>query len=274
MTTNAPKFILTILAALAIPALGCAASHRPATVPMAPLDLGAAVAAPAPAPLVRDHFKRDGSGSISEEALRHVLSAPVYLVEHARVGVIQVATGYEPDADLPLTTVPSELSKALEDAGLFEIATEVSTDWPADRGISGLRELAARYRSEYLLLYRHRFVDATRTNSWGWAYPLLVAIPFAPAQTLETTGVLEATLFDVRTGTILFTSFERTSGESDETPFGHDRKRKALKTELLKKAASRLADQVVAKARRLAASRPPRPAAPIPSGAATATGSS
>ena len=35
---------------------------------------------------------------------------------------------------------------------IFEVATEMSTDWPADGGISGLRELAARYRAEYLLL--------------------------------------------------------------------------------------------------------------------------
>jgi len=231
---------------------GCGAALRPLSAEMKPLDL----APQAPAVLQENHFTRDHAGSISEEDLRRVLAAPVFLEENARLGVIQVSTGYEPDADLPLTTVPATLSCALEEAGLFEVASEVSTDWPADRGVSGLRELATRYRAEYLLLYRHRFVDDTTTNAWGWAYLTLLGALFVPAETLQTAGVVEATLFDVKTGTILFTVFARVQSSEDANLWHQDLKRRAMKEKLLEQAAKRLADQVTAKSRRLAASRP------------------
>jgi hypothetical protein len=83
-----------------------------------------------------------------------------------------------------------------------------------------------------------------------------LGVLFAPAQTLESAGVLEATLFDVKTGTLLFTVFERVHAESDETVFHNDRKRRLMKEKLLAEAAGKLAAQVVEKSRRLAAARP------------------
>ncbi len=237
--------------------LGCAAPRPALQVAMEPLQLGKPAAKTEV--LEKNHFKRDHAGSISEEDLRKVLRAPVFLEADARLGVVPVATCYQPDPDLPLAVVPQELSRAMEDSGLFEVTTEVSTDWPADRGISGLRELAARYRSEYLLLYRHRFVDRSYTNDWGWLYITVLGVLFAPSQTLESAGVLEATLFDVKTGTLLFTVFERVHAESDETVFHNERKRRLLKEKLLSEAAEKLAAQVVEKSRRLAAARPDAP---------------
>ena len=229
--------------------LGCAAAPRSAQVALPPLE--SLMASPQP-PVARDHFHRDSAGGgLSEEALRELITTPVRVTPGARLGVIHVSSSYEPEGALPTATVPLVLAHALEDAGLFQVATEMSTDWPADRGLGGLRELAARYRAEYLLLYRHRFRGSDRTNGWGWLYPLVVAAPFLPSQTLESEGVLEATLFDVRTGSLLFTAFERARGESDETPWGRERKRRALEDSLLDKARKRLADQVVEKARRL-----------------------
>lgn len=229
--------------------LGCAAGHRPAPLSMPALG---AMNAAAPAAVTRDHFHRDtAGGGLSEEALRELITTPVRVTPGARLGVIHVSTSYEPEVSLPTASVPLELAHALEDAGLFQVATEMSTDWPADRGLGGLRELAARYRAEYILLYRHRFRGTERTNGWGWLYPLVVTAPFLPSQTLEAEGVLEATLFDVRTGSLLFTAFERARGESDETPWGHERKRRALEESLLDKARKHLAEQVVEKARRL-----------------------
>src|SRR5262249_4529329 len=146
-------------------AVGCAAPARALSVNLAPL----AAAAPAEPP--PDRFTRDRSGSISEDDLRKLLATPIEGDRKARLGVLAVASGYEPDGDLPLTTGPAELSAALEQAGLCELATEMTTDWPADRGISGLRELAARYHVPYLLLYRQRFLDRTWTNGWAWLYP-------------------------------------------------------------------------------------------------------
>jgi hypothetical protein len=230
---------------------GCAASKALGPVAMAPLPLGGSAA-----PLERNHFQRDRSGSISEQGLREVLSAPVFLEESARVGVIQVASGYEPGVEPPVINVPALLTEALERSGLFEVATEVSADWPTDSGVSGLRELAARYRAEYLLLYRHRFVDETWTNAWGWASMLILPALFVPLHSNETAGVLEATLFDVKTGTILYTVFERVHARETFNVWHNGLKRRWLKERLLKEAAEALSKGVVAKTRFLVAARP------------------
>jgi hypothetical protein len=241
-------FLLLVASA----ASGCA-TGAPLRADLAPLELRAAGA---PAVLQADHFKRDTAGSVSEEDLRRILAAPVFLEEKARIGVVQVACRYEPQTELPLAVVPGRLGKALEASGLFEAATEVSTDWPADSGVSGLRELAARYRSGYLLLYRHRFVERFHANAWAWLYPTIIGLLVAPGRTLETAGVLEATLFDVKTGTLLFTVFERVRTSSSATVWHTDLKVRAMQERLLENAAARLGEEVVAKLRRLARSRP------------------
>ncbi|MBI3071087.1 MAG: hypothetical protein HYY84_03065 [Deltaproteobacteria bacterium] len=213
--------------------------------------------------LLRDnHFTRDTVGGISEENLKKILDAPVYLAEGARLGVVAVASGYEIKGEAPLVEIPAELSRALEDAGgLFKAATEVSTDWPADRGLGGLRELAARYRSEYLLLYRQRFVNRSLTNAWAWLTPTIIGALIAPTNTLEMAGVLEATLYDARTGSLLFTVFERVHRVTDVNIWNNDKKRRDMEASLLKGATKRLADQVVSKTRRLAGLRPKTPVA-------------
>jgi hypothetical protein len=223
------------------------------------------MAAPAMKPLTEqitdDRFKRDTAGSISEEDLHKLLATIPFLDAKSRLGVVPVASGYEPNGEMPLPGVPAELVKALEDSGLFDLATEVSTDFPADRGVSGLRELAARYRAKYLLLYRERFVDRSWTNGWGWTYPTIVGALFAPSQNLETAGVVEATLFDVQTGTLLFTVYQRVHDLRAENLWNNEHKVRAIKEQLLTRAARKLADEVVAKSRRLAAMRPSPPVA-------------
>ncbi len=252
-----------LLALIAIVALqpGCSAANKSMSARADLRPLLSPADAPAAA-LARSHFQRDRSGSISEEDLQRVLAAPVYLEADARVGVVQVRERYQTDQELPLSGVPAQLTTALQDAGLFDVATEVSAEWPADSGIGGLRELAARYRAEYLLLYRHRFVDEAYLNAWGWAYLSVVGVFFVPAETVQAAGVMEATLFDVRTGTILYTVFERVRGDVDANVWNTDRKRSALKEGLLHKASERLCEKVVSKARVLAAARPAPASAP------------
>ena len=244
--------LLTIICSAA--AIACGGVARQGAFETTTAAAPEAIALP-PLPLANDYFVRDGSGSIGEDELKEVLAAPVLLEAEARIGVIQVADGYQTDPGVPLVDVPAALTDALQAAGLFDVATEISTDWPADRGISGLRELAARYRSDYVLLYRHRFVDETYANPWGWLYPTVVGIFVAPAHTLEAIGVLEATLFDVKTGTILFTVFERVRGASRENIWHKDRKRRDLKEELMGDHAAALSEAVVSQCRRLAAAR-------------------
>src|SRR5205814_341050 len=134
--------------------------------------------------------------------------------------------------------------------------SEISTEWPTDRGLPGLRELAARYRSEYLLLYRHRFVHETNHNGWAAGYATVVGALFFPGQQIETSGVLEATLYDVKTGTLLFTVNERIASSDSAAPTLESRRSREIEKKLLQEAAPKLADRVVSKCRRLAASRP------------------
>lgn len=233
--------------------IGCAAAPMMAPV-MEPVRVQQQ-AAPSAQPLENNYFASDRTGNLSEEQLRKILDAPVFLEDKARVGIVPVATAYELDGDIPLVKVPHALSDALESTGYFEVTTEVSTDWPSTRSIAGLRELAARYRVKYLLLYRHRFVDRARPNAWSLSWLTLVGGMMTPARTLEAAGVMEASLFDVRTGTILFTVFERVDGAEKVTIWQNDRKRRTLKEGLLAEGTRALADQVVHKVQGLAVAR-------------------
>ena len=244
---NAHKIV--VLAALAT-MVGCASVPRSAE--LAPLALAGTL----PAPVPEDHFGRDAAGGLTPAQLQELLHGPVYLESGARLGVVAVEGGYEPGSALPLPSVPAELVKSLEGSGEFELATEVTTDWPTDRGVGGLRELAARYRAPYLLLYRQRFVDDSYANAWAITFPTIIGALVTPNQTLETDGVLEATLFDVQSGTLLFTVFERVHDSQIATVWHDDRKVAAMQRALQTKAARALADQVLEKIRRLAALRP------------------
>jgi hypothetical protein len=41
-------------------------------------------------------------------------------------------------------------------------------------GMEALREVAARYRLRYVLLYREIIRPRTRLNGWAWTYPTLL----------------------------------------------------------------------------------------------------
>jgi len=166
------------------------------------------------------------------------------------------ADRYEPDGALPLTAVTGMLADRIADAGIFEVVSEISTDWPSTRSIAGLRELATRYRAEYLLLYRHRFVERRYTNAYSWAWLTIVGGLMVPGETFETAGVLEATLFDVKSGTLLFTVFERVDGEQDAGIWHTDRTARRLKEGLLEEAADGLEGRIQSKLQALIAARP------------------
>ncbi|MGM0556460.1 MAG: hypothetical protein ACQEVA_08805, partial [Myxococcota bacterium] len=209
-----------------------------------------------PEKLEDNHFRTDRTGNLSEEDLKRILDSPIFLEEETRLGVVPVATAYQVDQDLPVNDVPHKLGNALEDTGFFEVATEVATDWQRDRGIAGLRELAARYRVKYLLLYRHRFEERARTNAWGWTMPTVLGVFATPHRTVEMAGVMEATLFDVRTGTILFTAYQRVHDEDAMSIWHGKHKRREMKAGLLDRATDDLQEKVTEKVRRLVASRP------------------
>lgn len=225
---------------------GCAAA-RP-HVELQPLALTAP-------PLEADHFSRDAMG-VSEEALREILGAPVFLEAGARIGVLPVGFGYATDTSVPVDGVPGSLADALEGSGLFELASEMSAEWPTTSGAAGLRELAARYRTEYVLLYRHRFADATHANGFAAGFVTLLGALVLPGTSIESEGVLEATLFDVKTGTILFTIHTRARREGMSVPPAVTGRVAEMHREMLAEGAAKLADAVLARCQRLVASRP------------------
>ncbi len=218
--------LLTLLAGT-----GCATARAPLAAELPPMALASEAAPPSQPPILTENrFSRDTAGSITEEGLREVLAAPVFLEEKARVGIVPVQGAYALDLDVPLPSVTAALADALDTSGEFELTSEVSTDFPVDRGLSGLRELAARYRCDYLLIYRHRFVDDSYMNPVAWGYLTGVGALFLPGHTLESAGVLEATLFDVKTGTLLFTVNERVHAQEQVNLWHND-----LKTQWMKK---------------------------------------
>jgi len=244
---------LTVTLMAAMLATGCA-MQRAAMPTLAPMAFEAQAAA-APPPLEDNYFTKDRS-AVSEADLKTILAAPVFLEEGARIGVLPVAAKYEADEALPVEAAPQTLVESLETSGMFELASEVSTEWPIDRGLPGLRELAARYRTEYLLLYRHRFDDVAKANPGAIAYVTILGAFFIPGTTVDTAGVLEATLFDVKTGTILFTINERVRGSDIASPPNVEARLAELHTKLVREGSRKLADEVLKRCRRLEASRP------------------
>ncbi len=246
--------LLPLAAALA----GCAAAQKAVQMPrlFAPATDTTAAAPKAPELLVDNHFTRDAMGALSEDDLKKILAAPVFLEEKSRLGVVPVSDGYGADEDIPTVSVPGALAKTLDDTGLFELVSEVSTDFPATGSIAGLRELAARYRCDYLLLYRHRFVDRVYASGWAWSWATGVGEMILPANVLESEGVLEATLFDVKSGTILFTTFERVKDKKEDNVLDTERKQRELKEKLLAAATKKIGQDVVDQMNKLAAARP------------------
>lgn len=232
--------------------VGCASARHASMPSLEPLALGAVQAPPV---LVENHFVRDRM-AVGEAELRQILEAPVFLEENARIGVVPVRSAYAIDDAIPVESAPATLTDALDGSGLFELASEISTEWPATTGTAGLRELAARYRTEYVLLYRHRFADVTRANGFAAGFVTLIGALFLPGTTVDSAGVLEATLFDVKTGTILFTIHERVRKDVMAPPPAVVATTEQMHRDMVKDAAKKLANQVLARCQRLVASRP------------------
>ena len=257
MTTIEIKrnFTTTMLLSAAFGCLSAACAAAPMAMPtLSPYE--EAALHPSPPVLTENHFKRDVMGDLDEAQLREILLSPVFLEDKARIGVLPVASGYEADPDLPVDGVPGALEKALTESGHFEVVSEVTTDWPHAGTLGGMREMAARYRAEYLLLYRSRFVSRSHANGWAVTWLTILGGLVFPHRTIEVAGVMEATMLDVKTGTILFTAYERVYRKSDENVWQNDRKRAAMKEALRVKAAKALTGKVLDQIGRLAAARP------------------
>ena len=210
----------------------------------------------APVPLERSLFARDPNGQLTEDALQEILRSPLELDLPARVGVLPVVSAEDwrgPNPDYK--RVPAGLSpfvKRLRGTEPFTLVTEVMPIPSGALGMESLREIAARYRLRYLVLYREVVRKKTRLNPWAWGYATIIGALFLPGQEQETSGFIEASLFDVKTGLLLFTTRRYVSAKRKTNVWYQDDKLEDMQTALASRFAPTLADDVRADLERFA----------------------
>lgn len=226
-----------------------------AGAPAAPANAATAAAAEAPAPLARSPFSRDINGSVSEDDLQKVLDARFDLTFPARVGVVTLDKAFDPAEPAGVARqaiVARTLTKNLEGSPHFSSVTDVSTELPNPSGLEGLRTIAARYRSRYLLLVSTVTEDRSHLNNWAWLYATGVGVFLAPGQTVATDGLLEASLLDVKSGTVLYTAREPYKTSSMTWLIGAGREHSQVDGKAIDRAAAKLAKKLLSKTDELA----------------------
>ncbi len=199
-------------------------------------------------PLETSLFARDPGGQLSEENLQKVLASPLELDLPARVGVLPIAgasdwRGPSPDwHGVPAGVAP--VARALRGVEPFSLVTEMLPIPSGALGMEALREAAARYALRYVILYREEIRRRGRANGVAAGYATVVGALFLPGQTLEVDGYVEATLFDVKTGLLLFTVRRTVAARRTSNVWYPGRKLEALHTQLVLRAAPELAGDV------------------------------
>jgi rhombotail lipoprotein len=248
------RFALFIVSTCLLVAACGASQMKMASAPMA---AGAAPAMPqAPPPLDRSLFARDPNGSISEDALQKILAAPIELELPARVGVLPIMTATDWRGPGPDQRVPAGLDslvKSLRKDPAFSLVTQTMVIPSGSLGMEALREIAARYRLRYLLLYREVLATDSQLNRWAWGYATIVGALFLPGKYQEVYGYTEVTMFDVKTGTLMFTTRRAIAASQRSNQWHQKAKIERLASMAVEKFAPELATDVLADLRRFAA---------------------
>jgi rhombotail lipoprotein len=202
-------------------------------------------AATAPQPVLeRSLFGRDQTGAVSENDLQKILDARLDVALPARIGVVALDAAFDPETRAPValqSIVAKTMSKNLKGSTHFSAVTDVSTELPNQAGLEGLRTIAARYRTRYLLLTSVITEDRSHLNNWAWLYATGVGVLLFPGQTVGSSGLMEASLFDVKTGTVLYTVREPFQSSSVTWLIGSGREHAEVDGEAISDAANRLA---------------------------------
>jgi len=223
----------------------------------APMAAGAAPSMPnLPPPLERSLFARDPAGALTEEALQRILASPIELDLPARVGVLPIAThmdwrGPGPDDRVPAGLAP--LVKTLRKDRAFTLVTQTLVIPSGALGMEALREIAARYRLRYLLLYREVLAKDSAFSAWAWGYATLVGALFLPGKSQEVYGYTEVSMFDVKTGLLMFTTRRAVTATQSTNQWHQKTKLDKLAAAAVTKFAPELAADVLADLRRFAA---------------------
>jgi rhombotail lipoprotein len=247
--------IYLAVAALALVTAACggAPSRKMASAPMA------AAAEPmrqAPPPLERSLFARDPNGQLSEDALQKILAAPIELELPARVGVMPVMTPADWRGPGPDHRVPSGMSTLVDRLrrdSSFSLVTQTMVIPSGALGMEALREIAARYRLRYVILYREVLAKQRSLNPWAWGYATIVGALFLPGQRQEVYGYIEASMFDVKTGLLMFTTRRAITAQQSTNQWNKRDKLDRLAAAAASKFAPDLAADVLTDLRRFAA---------------------
>jgi hypothetical protein len=237
---------------------GCAAGHKKmASAPMAMATAHEGAAAPAPPPpLDRSVFARDPHGQLSEEMLQKILGTPIELDLPSRVGILPIITatdwrGPSPDYTHVPAGVPSLVKRLREDAA-FSLVTEMMPIPSGALGMEALREASARYRLRYVILYREVLAKKHHLNHWAWGYATAIGALFLPGKQHEVYGYIEATMFDVKTGLLMFTTRRAIMASKSENEWRTKDKLAQLASDAASKFAPDLAQDFLLDVRRFA----------------------
>ncbi len=205
-------------------------------------------AAAAPQKLERSVFARDPNGELTEEGIQKILAAPLELELPARVGILPIVDaedwrGPGPSYSMAPAAV-AELVASLRGSTPFTLVTEMMPIPSGALGMEALREMAARYQLRYVLLYREKVATRERANPWAIGYATLVGALFLPGDSLSVSGYVEASLFDVKTGILLFTVRRRVTGKRKTNVWHTDDKLEHMQRVAAVKAAPELAKDV------------------------------
>ena len=247
MHTSRVGFALSVVLVLGLVTLGCGASQKMASAAMAP---GQALAVPnAPAPLDRSLFDRNPNGALTEESLQKILAAPIELELPARVGLIPIMTakdwrGPGPDDRVPSGVEP--LIESLRKSPHFTLLTQTMVIPSGALGMEALREIAARYRLRYVMLYREVLANDSMLTAVAWGYATLVGALFLPGNRQEVWGYTEVSMLDVKTGTLMFTTRRAITASQLTNQWHKKQKLEQLTAKAIAKFAPDLAHDVLA----------------------------
>jgi hypothetical protein len=202
----------------------------------------------APAPLEQSVFARDPQGALTEDSLQKILAAPIELELPARVGVLPVITatdwrGPSPDYQR-LPPGLSAFTRSLRGSESFSLVTEMMPIPSGALGMEALREIAARYQLRYIFLYREQVRHRSRLRGAALGYVTVLGMFFVPGQRLEVDGVIEASMFDVKTGLLLFTVRRSVTGRRGSNLWYQGDKLDRLEAQVVEKFAPTLGEDV------------------------------
>lgn len=239
---------IVVSALVAVVLAGCGASRM--KMASSAIAAGEAPAMPgAPPPLDRSLFDRNPSGALTEDALQKILAAPIELELPARVGLIPIMTAKDWRGPSPDDRVPSGMEPLIQElrkSPHFTLLTQTMVIPSGALGMEALREIAARYRLRYVMLYREVLANDSMLNAIAWGYATVVGALFLPGKQQEVWGYTELSMFDVKTGTLMFTT-RRAIAASQRTNQWHQRsKLEKLTSRAIAKFAPDLAHDVLA----------------------------